>query len=169
MGYLFDTQMSQFISPDMMGKSAGTWTPTLATNTVGAVRTAGAATFNLFVPIVVPGNAAGLKGSRLKSIDLFWKNATADLNSVTTVELEKVTLPANGSAVTAAAVTTTLDSNNDTTAKRITQAAHKMTVSVTVPEWVAAGTVYWLYVTFDCAATSALTLWGAQANFDLRA
>ena len=168
MGYATDLNCCQWIPPYQMVKSAGTWTPTLASNVYKEVRTTAAAAFNLFIPIQVSGNAVPLKNVRIKSIDVWWINATADLTSVTTVELEKMALLAQTVAVTGAAVVTTQDTLNDTTAKRITQASHKMTVTITTPEWVQANTAYCLYITFDCATTSALALFGAQVNYDLR-
>ena len=167
MGYTNDTAMSQFIAASEMQMTAGTWTPTLASNTIGQVRTAEATTFNLFVPVLIPGNSVALKGCRLKSVELLYKVATAALTSVTTVELEKMTATSAG-AITGAAVTCTIDSGHTTTALRVTLADHRMTVNVTTPEWVDNDVAYWLYVTFSAPATTVLTIWGAVVNYDLR-
>jgi hypothetical protein len=168
MGYSTDTHMSQFISPFSFGYSAGTWTPTIASNVVKNVRTAAGAANTILIPIPLPSNDSALKGARLKSIDVWWVNATADLAAFATVEVEKVALTANGSAVTGAAVTTTIDSNNDTEAKRITQASHKMTVTITTPEWIDDDTALFLELVITGAASSVLALFGARANYDLR-
>ena len=168
MGYVNDTAMSQWIPPSMIQKSAGTWTPTVASNTVGDVRTAADAAFNLMVPIKIPGNSVGLKGARLKSVELLYRTATAALDAVATVELEKMTVAASTNVVTGAAVTVTINSAEDTDAKRLTLASHRVIVTVTNPEWVDNDVMYSLYVTFDAAATSVVTLWGAVVNFDLR-
>ncbi len=109
MGYVHDTQMSQFVSPFKAAFTAGTWTPTLAANVVKNVRTAAAAAFTAMIPVELPANAAGLKGARLKSIDVWYKILTADATDFATVELEKTTLTANTVAITGAVVTTTLD------------------------------------------------------------
>jgi hypothetical protein len=168
MGFTNDTAMAAFVPASKIGKSAGTWTPTLASNTVGDVRTAGAATFNLFVPLNPPvSNSVGLKGARIKSVELLYSVATAALNSVTTVEIEKMTVSSAG-AVTGVAVTATLNSTEDTTAKRLTVANHRVIATITSPAWTDNDESYWLYVTFDAAATSAVTLWGAVVNYDLR-
>ena len=66
MGYVSDTQMSQFIPPSMMAKSAGTWTPTITANVVSDVRTANASAFNLVIPIVLPSHEVNNTGVRLK-------------------------------------------------------------------------------------------------------
>jgi len=168
MGYTTDTAMAYFVAPAKIAKSAGTWTPTLGTNTVGDVRTAGAATFNLFVPMNPPlSNSVGLKGVRVKSVELLYTNATADLTSVTTVEIEKMSVSSAG-AVTGAAVTATINSAEDTTAKRITQANHRVIVTITTPVWLDNDEALHLYVAFSAAGTSAVTLWGAIVNYDLR-
>jgi hypothetical protein len=168
MGYVQDTKMSQIIPVSHMILTAGTWTMTVASNVCIHTRTAAAATFNALVPIPIPQNYVALKGARLLSVDFLWKNATADLNSVTTVEIEKVAMAANTVAPTGAALACTIDASNDTTAKRITQAQHTLNISPTAPEWLDSAYAYWLYMTFDAAATSALILYGARANYLLR-
>ncbi len=167
MGYVADTKMCQFIPPVQIEKSAGTWTTTLASNVLSHNRTAADAAFNLFVPIRVPGNSVALKGARLESIELLWDTSVAALDGVATVELEKQTVTAAG-VVSGATVTQTQDSTNDTTAKRLTLASHRMKVTLTTPEWVDNDVYYVLYVTFDAAATSVVKLYGAIANFTLR-
>jgi len=168
MGYTHDTHFAQYISPFAYGKTAGTWTPTLGTNTVADVRTAADASFSLFIPILIPSNASALKGAKLTSIDVYYTVGTAAMDAVATVELEKMTLPANATAVTGAAVTTSVDTANDTTAERLAQAAHTMTVTVTTPAWIDDGEAYWLYILVDGSAAGVWTNWGAVAHFTLR-
>ncbi len=169
MGYVHDTHMSQFIAPGNIIKTAGTWTDSVASNVAKCARTANGSGFSLLIPVNVPSNASGFKGARLKSIDLYWTNGTADLTSVATVELEKITLPANASAPSGAAVTAiTVDTANNSTAKRITQAAHTMTVTLDAPAWIDDDESYVLNVEVVAAAQSVFTLWGARVNFDLR-
>lgn len=167
MGYVNDPEMVQWIPPNHVIKSAGTWTSTLSSNTVADVRAAAAAAFSLYIPVEVPSNAAGLKGAQLVSIDVLYKVGTAALTSVLTVELEKVTFTAAGAA-TGSAVAVTVDSLHDTTAKRVSVADHCMTVALNTPAWVGKNDVYWLQVAAVAAATSLVTLWGARANFVLR-
>jgi hypothetical protein len=162
-----NTHMSQFIPPSSIQKSAGTWTPTLASNVVSDNRTAADTAFNLFVPILIPGNSVALQGAKLTSVELFYSVATAALDGVATVELEKCSVSSAG-AVTGAAVTTSLNSAEDTTAKRLAVADHRVIVTVTTPEWVDNDVYYSLYVACDAAATSVFKLFGAVANFTLR-
>jgi hypothetical protein len=168
MGYLNDTDMSQFIPANEITKTAGTWTETVAGNIYACARTAGAATFNLIIPVRVMSNVQAAQGIRLKSIDVFYKIATASLNGMATVALSKMTGKVHGSAVVGAGVTVSLDSSHGSSANRSSQADHKMTVTLASPMWVLRDELYVLYITCDAAATTAFTLYGAQANFELR-
>ncbi len=168
MGYVHDTQMARFLAPSDIQKTAGTWTPTIANNIASDVRSAAAAAFTLIIPIKLKSNGAKLKGSYLKSIDIWWKNATADLSNFAAPVLNKITLPASGSAVSGAEATTTLDAGHDTEAERVTQADHKMTITLSTPVWIGSGETYALTMVITAAATSVFTLYGAQVNFTLR-
>ncbi len=168
MGYVHDTQMSQYIPAACIQKTAGTWTTTISSNTVGDVRSAAAAAFTLIIPIIIPSNAAAYKGARLKSIDVCYKIATKDATDFATVELEKQAFPADTVAVSAAAVAVTLDANHNTAAKRYAQGSHTMTVALNTPAWIDDNDVYLLQLVVSAADTTVFTLWGARANFDLR-
>ena len=167
MGYVNETKMSQFIPASMIQKSAGTWTPTLANNTIGDVRTAADASFSLYIPIMLPSNDVKYQGAKLLSVDLHYKITVAACDDVATVELEKESIAAGG-AVTGAAVSTTIDTGHDTAAERLAVADHFMTVSLDTPAWVDKDEAYFLVVVVDAAATTVFTLWGAKANFELR-
>lgn len=169
MGYVNDTHMTHFLFPNDISKTVGTWTPALASSVLSDNRTAGAAAFTLLVPVKLPGNAAGLKGALLKSVDLFYSIATADATDFATVALNAADLPAaNGSAVSGAAVTVTLDTAHDTAAKRKAIGDHKMTVTLAEPVWIEAGQVYVLSCVVDAAASTVFKLFGARANYTLR-
>lgn len=168
MGFVHDTQMRKFIFPSDIQKTLGTWTATLASNVASDVRTAADAAFTLIVPIKLPSNAAALKGAYLKSIDVWYKIATAACDDFATVGLDKMTLPASGSAVSGAAVTVTCDAAHDTPAERLAVDTHKMTVTLTTPVWIGAGEAFVLSMVVDAAATTVFTLYGAQANYTER-
>jgi hypothetical protein len=168
MGYVNDKAFAQWIAPGVIARTAGAWTPTLASHTVGEVRTAEAGTFNLLAPVLVPSNAEGLKGARLLSVELVYKIGTAAMTSVTTVELEKGLIAADG-ALSGAAAALTLDGNHNTSAKRAGVGDHRLLASLDAPAFVDNDEVYWLYVTFNAPATTIFTLWGAIANYELRA
>jgi hypothetical protein len=167
MGYV-DDNLSVFIPPSLCHKTAGTWTPTYSSQLVSDVRTANASATTVLVPLVLEGSAAYRLGARIKSVDLLYKNATADLTAVTPVEIAKVAVAANTVAPTGAVVASTCDTANNTTAKRLTQAQHTVTVTPDADLWIEAGYAYYLAATFDCAGSSVLTLYGARVNYELR-
>jgi hypothetical protein len=169
MGYLNDTDMSQFIAPSLIVKTAGTWTDTVSGNIWACARTAGAATFNLIIPVRIMSNIQAAQGYRLKSVDVFYKIATANLNNMTTVQMSKMTgSTAHTVATAGSSVTCTLDSSHLTSGNRSGQTDHRMTISLSSPAWVLQNQLYLVYITCDAPATTVFTLYGAQANFEVR-
>ena len=168
MGYVHLTDICQFIPPSDILKSAGTWTPTVASNLITDVRTAADAAFDLLIPIVLPGSSIAKQGAKLVSIDVWYIIATAAADDFATVELNKVTLAADGTAPTGAAVTTTCDTDHDSAAERKAADEHKMTVTLSTPAFIEDDEAYWLHLNVDAAAGTVFSLVGAQANFTLR-
>ena len=166
MGYVIDENVSKFIFPSEIQKSAGTWTPTLSSHVWADVRTAADAAFSLAIPITLWGNKLE-RGMYLKSIEIYYKIGTAAADDFATVELEKMVLPANGAAMTGSAVSTTLDTSHDTAAERKAAADHKMVVTLDTPVFVDEDDVYVLTCTIDAASGTVFTLYGARVNFDL--
>ncbi len=165
MGYTQDTHMSQFI-PVGAFQTAGTCvlTHSVASNLVKAARTANDTAFSLWIPIPLPCNDSPLKGARLKSIDVYYLVGTADLTSFAAPVLQKTTLKADAAAPTGSEVPTTYSCANAAT---LTQAQHKVTVTVTTPEWADDDSAYFLDLEIDPAASTVFTLYGARANYDL--
>ena len=168
MGYVDNRHMSKFVGPFECGKTAGTWTPTLASNVASDVKTAADESFGVFIPINLPGSDQYHQGARLKSIDVYYEIATAAADDFATVELEKLTLPLVTGDTAGAAVTTTEDGGHDTAAERLAVDDHVMTVTVTTPEWVDEDVAFMLYLLVDAAATTVFTLYGARINYDIR-
>lgn len=168
MGYVNVTDITQYISPFMYGKSAGTWTPTLSSNKLSDVRTAADASFTLTIPILLPGSVVGNQGAMLKSIDFWYNIGVADADDFATVTLVKLTLPVNGAAPSAATPSVTLDVDHDTAAERRGAESHKMTVTLDTPVFIDTKTFFYLVLIVDAAATSVFSNYGAQANFILR-
>jgi hypothetical protein len=168
MGYVNVTDISQFVSPLEITKIAGTWTPTISSNLISDVRTAAAADTTLLIPIPLPGSSVGTQAAKLKSIDVWYKIATAEPTGFTVV-LNRVALNADGVAVAGANITAiTLDSNHDTPAKRYAIENHKMTVSLDAETFITEGYAYWLSCVISCHLNTVLTLFGARANYTLR-
>ena len=168
MGYLNDTDMSQFIPANDITKTAGTWTEGVTGNVYSAARTAGAATFELIIPVRIMANVQAAQGARLKSVDIWHKIATANLSNMSTVQMSKTTGRVHGSAVLGASVPVTLDSSHASSGNRSAQADHKMTISLNSPAWLLRDECYVVYITCSAAATTVFTLYGAQANYELR-
>jgi hypothetical protein len=169
MGYVNLQDICQFISPAEILKSAGTWTPTLAMHLPYEAKTASADSFYLMIPVKLPASNVGTQCAKLKSVDIWYKIATAAFTDIPAVAVKKQTLSANAVAVSAVDYTAfSLDANHDTGAERKTLASHKMTVTFTEEPYLEDDEVYWIIITCESAATSAFSLFGAQANFELR-
>lgn len=165
---IHNTHVNQFIPPQMIGRSAGTWADSVASNVAKTIRTAADASFTLIIPISLPQSSSARNGARLKSIDVYYKVLTAACDDFATVELEKMALPATGSAPTGAAVTTSCDSSHDTAAKRKAEGEHSMTVTLETPAYIGKDDAYALQLVVDAAAGTVFTIYGARANYDLR-
>jgi len=169
MGYVNLQDICQFISPAEILKSSGTWTPTLALHLPYEAKTAAADSFYLMIPVKLPASNVGTQCAKLKSVDIWYKIATAAFTDIPQVAVKKQTLSANAVAVSAVDYTAfALDSGHDTAAERKTLASHKMTVTFTDEPYLEDDEVYWIIITCEAAATSAFSLFGAQANFELR-
>ena len=169
MGYVHDTHMSKFVHPGEFLFSAGTWTPADASNVVSIARGAADASFNAYIPIPLPSNDSARKGCRLKSIDVYYAIGTAAADDFATVELEKMTLGADDTAITGAAVTGTCDTGHDSAAERkAVDDDHVLTFTITTPAWSDDGDAFVLELIVDCALTTEFSFFGARVNYDLR-
>ena len=167
MGYVNDTQMSAFTPGEECTGTVGVWAMAVAANVWSLNKVAGDNTSIVKIPLRLPANAAALKGAQLKSVDMWWACTVAANDAVSAV-LYKQALPVNGTLSTAAAVTTSYDTGHDTAAERLTLDEHKMTLTVTTPEWVDEDAVYYVELTIDAAVNSVDKLFGARANYTLR-
>jgi hypothetical protein len=169
MGYTHFEDMAQFVSPLMYTKTAGTWTPSVASNLVKDTRTAAAAAFTLYIPILLPGSL-GLHGCRVQSIDVWYKIATAAATSAVVPLMYQTNLLANAVAVTGSAIPVTLDALHDSSAELAAIGDHKMTITptITVRDFMLKNTGVFLVFTVTAAATTVYTNFGAQINFTLR-
>ena len=168
MGYVHLTDICQFISPFAIGKSSGTWTPTVANDAVSDLRTPADAAFDLLIPLVQPGSDVALQGARIKSVDVWYVISVAAADDFATVEIDKMTLAANGAACSGANPAVTIDADHDTAAERKAVASHKMTITLDTPCFIEDDTAYFLHLNVDAAATTVFALVGAQVNYDLR-
>jgi hypothetical protein len=168
MGYVNVTDISQFIPPSAIQKTAGTWTPTISSNVISDVRSAHDSSFTLLIPLSLPGSDVALQGAKIKSVDVWYKIATNAADDFATVALSKVTLAATSVAVAGAAVTVTVDTAHDTAAERLAIADHKMTVTLATAAFIDQDYAYWLSCVIDAHANTVFTLFGARVNYTLR-
>ena len=173
MGYVHDTAMSQFVPPNKIGYTAGTWVLAVTSNVWSLVRTAANATFTLFVPVPIPSNSVALKGAYLVSIELMYSVATEVMDAVDSVKVLKDALKAaaasgSGSINTAAEVTSTIDAGHDTDADRLAIDEHRMVVTLSTPEWIDNDAAFHLEVDFDGGASGVVKVFGAIINYTLR-
>jgi len=169
MGYTHNTAMAQFVPPNVCMFTAGTWTPTITGDVPTLVRTAADVDATIIIPLNVPGNSAYREGSQITSVDVYWKNATADLTALTP-KLELVTLKADGTAVSGIEETLiNYDAGHDTAAKRITQAEHMMTITFNTPRpWLSSANAYYLNLFLDTGAAAVFTFKGARIIYSER-
>lgn len=168
MGYTHLTDICQFIPPAMIAKTVGTWTPAASSGVVSDVKTAGDAAFTLLIPLNLPGSTTGLQGAKLVSVDVWYKIGTAACDDFATIQLNKVSLAADGDALSASNPSITLDADHDSAAERLAVDEHKMTVTLDSPVFIADDEAYYLECVIDPGATTIFSLYGAQVNFTLR-
>jgi hypothetical protein len=170
MGYVHDSTMSQFFPPTVAHYVTGTWTDAAGavTGTIAKSKAAADNTAVVTIPITLPQNSGAYKGAYLKSIDVLWEVLTAAMDAVTAVINQSV-LPANGAAFAAVtALSFTYDTGHDTAPERLTLDQHTMTLTLDTPIWLDNDDLILVQITFDAATTSALTFFGARANYTLR-
>jgi len=167
---MHDTHQHQWIPPNIFHCVTGTWTMAAGavSNTIAISKAAADNTAVVTIPIDVPMNDGPDKGSQLISIDCYWEVLTAAMDAVTAL-IHKVTLPADTVAIgTVESLAFTYDTGHDTAPERLTLEQHSMTLTLTTPLWVEDDWVIQVQLTMDAALTSALTMFGARANFTSR-
>ena len=134
-GYVHDTAMSQYISPTAFHIVTGTWTQAAGqvAGTIAMHKAAAAETATVNIPIMIPSNSVGLKGSYLKSIEVDYEILIAACTSVTAT-LNKVARGGDTAVAVVTAPAITQDLAAAVAAATVDQ--HKLTVSLTTPAWI---------------------------------
>jgi hypothetical protein len=162
--------MSQFVPPNVCHYVTGTWSDAAGAvaGTICKSKAAADNTAVVSIPIHLPANSGSRKGSYIKSVVVYWEVLTAAMDAVTAA-INLARFPANGAAFAAvSAQTFTYDTGHDTAAERLTLDQHSMTLTLDTPVWLDDDDVLLVQMTFDAAATSALTFFGAKVNFTTR-
>jgi hypothetical protein len=175
MGYVHDVAMAQFVPPTAFAYSAGTWAMAVATNVWSLNRTAGDASFTIYMPVPIPSNSVALKGSKLLSVELMYSISTAAADDfvAATCALYKDTLQAtaasgSGTLNTAAIATGTLDTGHDTAAELKAADEHRLKWSLTTPAWIDNDATYHFEAVVDAAAGTVFKIFGGIVNYTLR-
>ena len=170
-----NTHFAQFIPPSQIIPSAGTWTQTVASNIWSNNRTAAAAAFTLFVPVVIPSNSVALQGAKLVSVEVMYTIGTAAGTDSTAFKLYKNTLSPNaasgsGTINTVAEVTdVTIDTGHDTAAERYAVDEHRAVITLNTPAFIDNDEYYHVELALTGDTTSVIKVFGAIANFTLKA
>lgn len=173
-GYVHDTAVSNWISPNMCSYVTGTWTDAVGavSGTVVKEKAAADNTGVIYIPIsaAAQSNSVGLKGSYLKSIDIWWATTTAALDAAgATALIDQFILPINGAAFPAlVAIAFSYDTGNDTAGETDDLDEHRMTLTLTTPFWLDNDDLVQVRLTLDAATTSVVRFHGARVNTTLR-
>ena len=163
-----DELIAKVIPISVMEFVTGTWTKAVATNIWTNDKTATDEASTIRIPISMPFHAdKAYKGCALLSVSVYFSVATAAMDALAAV-LYEADVAVDGSAMTAATVTTTYDAGHDDAAERIDIDDHLLTLTVTTPEWADDGKMYWMEIVADAAATSVFKVGDAIAKFKAR-
>jgi hypothetical protein len=162
-----NVHFSQFIPPTAMHFVTGTWSDAAGAiaGTIVKKKTAGAETGVVTVPIMIPSNSVALQGAKLNSIEFDYELLDAGAVAVTAV-LHKVTRGLDTAVAVPSHPTITQDLAAGVAAA--TQNQHKLTVTITTPEWVDNDVYYLLELSIECGGVVVVDVLAAVANFTLR-
>lgn len=167
MGYVHDN-VSIIVPFQKFAHSAGTWTPSVASNVWYNRRTAADAAAVSMIPLCdVPQRDGALKGAKLNSVDVHFRIVTGALDAME-AHLYKATLQADGTLVTVAEVTTTYDAGHDSAAERIDVDEHKMTLTPSSPAYLEENEMLFVEIVYDGSATGVIDEFCAVGNWTIR-
>lgn len=171
MGYIHDARMRLWIPPELAGVSdalAGWEMQDDGVSWVLQRPAAGAGTWQLRLPLTPPGNSLAARGARPLSLELWYTISGAALSDCAAA-IERCTLPAHGAAWSApAAVIFTYDSDHDSAAERILLGNHRMALTISTPDWIAAGETWQARLSGAAALATVVRLHGASLSYTLR-
>lgn len=166
MGYVHDTNMSQFIPPAAMFTVTGTWTE-VAGQVAGTIvkhKAAAADTSVITIPILIPSNFIAQKGGYLKSVEIDYEVLVADLTSLTPV-INKVT---RGADLAVAVVATQVFTQSPSLALSLVMDQHRLVLTITTPFWIDNDEYVLVQLTAVAPITAQLDILGAVANYTAR-
>ena len=168
MGYIHDSSMKYFVPPSLAGGYGGTWTHANDGTFWTLSRAALGGSFDLGIPIAVPHqNANENRGSRIASVDVYFKISDADLTSLA-VEFNLQALPTSGEFNDPSNPAFTYDTDHDAAGERVTQGSHVMTLTLTTAIWVQGTQCLRADLIAVAPAATLFEFFGARINYTLR-
>jgi hypothetical protein len=161
--------MTQYITPGEMHFVTGTWTDAagqVAGTICKHVAAADESTV-INIPIAIPSNSVDLQGSKVVSVEIDYEILVAACDAVDAT-INKVTRGADGAVAVVSAVTFDYDTGHDTAGERLDVDQHKMTLTLTTPEWLDNDEYLLVVLTCNKAATTTMDILGAFVNFVAR-
>jgi hypothetical protein len=149
--------------------TGGTWADQASSNQWSRDKTAAAETSTVRIPVTgLFQNGAGLKGSLVKSIDIWYEVVTLAMTSVGAT-VYKLAVPADSASPGAPSQPTfAYDANHSVAGNRAAVAKHKMTLTFSNPLWLDDDDVLFVELALSSAATSVFKMKEARVNFTLR-
>ncbi len=169
MGYVHDTQSAVVIPPCDMQFNGGSWSDQVSANQWSRDKSTAADATTVRIPITgLFQNGAGLKGSLVKSIDIWYEVASQAMTSVGAT-VYKLAVPADTASPGAPSQPTfAYDANHSVAGNRAAIAKHKMTLTFSNPVWLDDDDVLFVELALTAQATSVIKVKEARANFTLR-
>ena len=167
MGYVNDTQISQYIPPTSFHCVTGTWSLTAGavTGTISKHKTSNSETTVVNIPIMIPSNSVALKGAKLKSVEVDYEFTGSAATSVT-ASMNKVTRGADTAVAVATAATFT---QSPTAANAKVTDQHRLVLTLDTPAWIDNDEYYLVNLSMVAPASTTIDVLGAVANFTFRA
>jgi hypothetical protein len=160
--------MSLVIPPKAFHYATGTWSDdpgqTAGTTCKHLAASAGQTSI-VTIPIMLPQNSVALKGSYLKSVEVNYEITDAALTSIT-ASAKVVGRGIEGAVATPVTLAVTQDLVAAVAAATV--AIHKLTVTITVPQWIKNTEYVLLVLTCVQPAVNETDFHNAIANFELR-
>ena len=167
---MLSRKIRQLIPFSLFSHSAGTWTPTVASNVWYNRRTAAdaAATTLIPIPTLTPQTDQHV-GFKLQSLEVHFRIVTAAIDAME-AHIYKGVRAADGSLLTVSEVTSTYDTGHDTAPERIDADEHKMTLSIAEANqfWLGEDEFLFAEIVWDGSATGVIDEFQAVANGIIR-
>lgn len=171
MGYIHDAQMRLWLPPELCSASDGLASWAVDYDGVAWAQqrpAAGAGAWQLRLALTPPCNSLSSRGARPLSLELWYQVSGAALSDCSAY-VEKVSLPAHGAAWSApAAVAFSYDGDHDSAGERAALGSHRMTLTITTPEWISAEQFWQVRLSGTAALATVVRIYGVLLSYTLR-